>query len=117
VLILKEGLRRTKGKTSYNDRLRFINELKLEIKRTARDYVIIRIGAEYTKHSHYSFKKEKECYGLVETLKEGKRPLRRYDQVAAKRLLTKEEYEGLAVCKRKQQYFNVGVKGTIRCYK
>ena len=86
--------------------------MQLILEKESKDYVIKRVDGTYQQHSHYKDKREAEK--LIEYLEKGKRPIRRYDQIAAKRLLTKEEYEALKVQKRKQMYYNVGVKKNLK---
>ena len=86
--------------------------MELVIKKSTRDYVVIRVNGEYNQHSHY--KDKRAALRLIETIEKGKKPNNLYDQVAAKRLLTKEEYEQLRVCRRKQMYYNVGCKSNLK---
>lgn len=91
--------------------------MELILEKTSKDYIIKRVGGTYNQHSHYENRYKARAKRLIKTIKEGKRPIKLYDQIAAKRVLTKEEYESLKVVKKKQQYYNVGAKEHLKCYK
>ena len=84
--------------------------MRFTIKKTSRDYVVIRINGEYQQHAH--FKKSSGARKIIELIEHGKLPTKKYFIDAAKRLLTEEEFEQLRGGK-KQKYYNVN-RGTRR---
>mgnify|MGYP005996590619 CR=1 FL=1 len=88
--------------------------MKLVIKRTSRDYLVIRVGGTYEQHAH--FKSRKGAEQLIELIHKNRMPTKKYFIVAAKRLLTEEEFNNLTV-KKKRNYYNVAVKESIKCYR
>jgi hypothetical protein len=77
--------------------------VRFTIKKTSHDYVVIRIGGEYSQHAH--FHRASGARKIIELLIHNKMPTKRYFVKAAKRLLTDEEFEKLQGCK-KQKYYN-----------
>lgn len=78
--------------------------MRFTIKRTTRDYVVIRVNGEYEQHSH--FKSKSGARKMIELIEHNKLPDKKYFRIAAKRLLTEEEYDSL-VGSKKQKYYNV----------
>lgn len=84
--------------------------MRFTIKRTSHDYVVIRMGGEYDQHSH--FNSRSGAKKIIELIQHGKRPKKKYFIIAAKRLLTEEEFEQLQGSS-KPKYVNVN-KGKRR---
>ena len=87
--------------------------MELVIKRTSRDYLVIRKDGAYEQHAH--FKRLDGAEKLIDLINKNRMPTERYFQVAIKRLLTPEEIEQL-VYKKKKSYYNVAAKESIRHY-
>lgn len=79
--------------------------MRFTIKKTSHDYIVIRINGEYKQHSH--FRSKSGARKIIELIEHGKMPTKKYFIIAAKRLLTEEEFEQLRGCK-KQRYYNQG---------
>lgn len=79
--------------------------MKLIIKRTSRDYVVVRVGGEYKNHAH--FKRRSGAEKIIKLIDKRMLPNNEYFKTAAKRLLTEEEYNQLRVKKSKPNYVNV----------
>ncbi len=78
-----------------------MSEYDFEIKKTKRDFIIIRKGTE--NHSH--MKTLQGCEKLLQFILEGTKPFNRYFDTACKRILTDEEYRQLRQ-PSKQRYIN-----------
>lgn len=78
-------------------------DIKFEIKRNSRGFVLIRVDGEYKQHSHH--KTLKSCHDLIKLIECNKLPKSRYLKGSCKRLLTEEEYNQLRP--GKQMYYNV----------
>jgi len=84
--------------------------MKFTIKRTTRDVVVVRVGGEYEQHAH--FKKYSGARKIIELIQHGKMPTKKYFIIAAKRLLTEEEFEQLQGTK-KPKYYNRGGRKVV----
>ena len=78
------------------------------IKRTNRDYVLIRKNGTYEQHAH--FKRRSGAEKAITLIKLMVIPKSEYFRIALKRLLTEEEYSQLRVKPVKDRYYNVGKK-------
>ena len=78
-----------------------MSEYDFEIKRTKRDYIIVRKGTDL--HSH--FKSQQGCEKLMEFILQGVKPFNRYFDTACKRILSEDEYNRLRQ-PSKQRYIN-----------
>ena len=78
-------------------------DIKFEIKRNSRGYIVIRKGGAYSQHAHISTLKV--CHDLIKLIELNKLPRGRYLKGSCKRLLTEEEYNQLRPSK--QMYYNV----------
>lgn len=85
--------------------------MRFTIKRTTHDYVVIRVNGEYDQHSHFNSKSGAKK--IIELIEHKKLPTKKYFRVAARRLLTEEEYNKL-VGNKKQKYCNQGGRRVIR---
>ena len=84
--------------------------MRFTIKRTSHDYVVIRVEGEYDQHSH--FKSKSGARKIIELIEHGKRPTKKYFVIAARRLLTEEEFEQLQ-SSGKPKYYNKGGRRVV----
>ena len=88
-------------------------DIELTIENRTKDCVVIRKNGTYGQHSH--FKNEEDMKKFLELFEKNRMPQTKYNITAMKRLLTEEEF-GQLTGKRKQRYYNVGTKKSIRNY-
>jgi len=77
--------------------------IEFYIKRTSRDYIVIRKNGEYSQHAHIST--INGCNRLIYLIDNNLLPTSKYLQDSCRRLLTEDEYTKLK--QKKQRYYNV----------
>ena len=80
-----------------------VSTYDFEIKKTRRDFVLIRIGTD--KHSH--FRTSDGAEKALNFIRDEVKPFNRYFDTALKRILTEDEYKRLRT-PSKQKYINRG---------
>lgn len=78
-------------------------DIKFDIKRNSRGFILVRAGGEYKQHSHH--KTLKSCHDLIKLIEVNKLPKSKWLRGSCGRLLTWEEYNQLRPSK--QMYYNV----------
>lgn len=78
-------------------------QIKLDIIKQHDNYIVRRVGGDYSMHAHLSTRKG--CRLLIRCIKANKLPKSDYLKGSCQRLLTKEEYNRLR--KPKDQYINI----------
>lgn len=77
--------------------------IKFEVRETSRDYIVIRVGGEYSQHAH--IKTKQGVRELLYLIEKKWLPRSEYLKESCRRLLTEDEFMELK--QKKQRYYNV----------
>ena len=83
-------------------------KIDLAVKKSHKDYIVIRVGGEYSQHSHH--KTIRGCNELIKLIECNKLPRSKYLRGSCQRLLTQEEYDQLKPSKQMYININKGVR-------
>ena len=83
-------------------------QIKLSIIKQHGSYIVKRVGGDYSFHAHIST--YKGCKILRDCIKKNKLPKSDYLKGSCKRLLTREEYDGLRKPKDRYNNANKGLR-------
>jgi hypothetical protein len=83
-------------------------DIKFDIKRNSRGFILVRIDGEYSEHAH--LKSMQGCLNLIKLIRNNKLPRSKYLRGSCQRLLSEEEYRQLKESKQKYVNVNKGVR-------